>query len=107
AAFNASSSGTVTASNTTSTLTTTTGTALNVRNTTIGSSGLKFKSISANGGANGIVLVTTGADAATNVPTATENAGSGVFLYNTKNVSLSWMQIHDHQNYAIYGNSVN
>src|SRR5262249_11387544 len=43
------------------TITTTTGTALNVANTTIGSGGLTFRSISANGAANGIVLNATGA----------------------------------------------
>ncbi len=42
------------------TLVTTTGTALNVANTTIGANGLNFKSISASGATNGIVLNTTG-----------------------------------------------
>ena len=42
-------------------LATTTGTALNVANTTIGGEDLTFQSISANGAANGIVLNTTGA----------------------------------------------
>jgi hypothetical protein len=45
------------------TITTTTGTALNVANTTIGGTGLTFRSISANGGANGIVLNNTGTSA--------------------------------------------
>ena len=42
------------------TIDTTTGTALNVSNTTIGSSGLTFRSIAANGAPNGIVLNNTG-----------------------------------------------
>jgi large repetitive protein len=42
------------------TLTTTTGTALNVANTTIGTNRLEFRSISANGAVNGIVLNNTG-----------------------------------------------
>ncbi|MBV8859634.1 MAG: VCBS domain-containing protein, partial [Acidobacteria bacterium] len=42
-------------------ITTTTGTALNVANTTISANKLEFKSISANGAANGIVLNNTGA----------------------------------------------
>lgn len=42
------------------TITSGSGTALNVTNTTIGSSGLTFRSISANGAANGIVLNNTG-----------------------------------------------
>ena len=41
-------------------LETTTGTALTVANTTIGANNLEFRSISANGAANGIVLNTTG-----------------------------------------------
>ena len=45
---------------TTNTLATTTGTALNVANTTIGAEDLTFQSISSNGAANGIVLNTTG-----------------------------------------------
>ena len=45
----------------TNTLATTSGTALNVVNTTIGAEHLTFESISANGGTNGIVLNTTGA----------------------------------------------
>jgi uncharacterized repeat protein (TIGR01451 family) len=43
------------------TLTTTTGTALNVANTNIGANNLEFRSISANGGTNGVVLNNTGA----------------------------------------------
>ncbi|MHB0969746.1 MAG: cadherin domain-containing protein [Thermoanaerobaculia bacterium] len=39
---------------------TTTGTALNVANTTIGANGLEFRSIAANGATNGIILNTTG-----------------------------------------------
>ena len=46
-----------------STLTTTTGTALNVANTTIGAGGLTFQSIASSGAANGIVLSGTGAAA--------------------------------------------
>ena len=42
------------------TLTTTTGTALNVANTAIGANNLEFRSISSNGAASGIVLNTTG-----------------------------------------------
>ena len=58
------------------TITTTTGTALNVANTTIGASGLTFRSISANGAANGIILNNTGALAGLTV-TGTGAANSG------------------------------
>lgn len=65
AAFTATGGGTVTATqdNVTivNTLATTTGTALNVANTTIGAAGLTFRSIASNGAASGIILNTTGA----------------------------------------------
>ena len=100
------------------TLATTTGTALNVVSTNIGASGLNFRSIAANGGANGIVLIGTGASGGltvtgtgsagtggtiTNIAGAdvgTNNcgdlglaapAGVGVYLKNTSSPSLNWM----------------
>jgi hypothetical protein len=85
AAFTATNGGTVNATqnNTTilNTLTTTTGTALNVANTTIGASGLTFRSISANGATKGISLNTTGAGALTVTGTGTTN-GSGGTIQN-------------------------
>ncbi len=63
-AFTATGGGTVSATqNNTSvvnTLTTTTGTALNISSTTIGGSGLTFRSISSSGATNGISLVSLG-----------------------------------------------
>ena len=63
-AFNATGGGTVNVTGASNTLTTTTGTALNVQNTNIGSSGLTFRSISAGtttgSSGDGIVLDTTG-----------------------------------------------
>ena len=61
AGFLATGGGTVAATASGSTLTSSTGRALDVENTTIGNGGLKLQSISANGGANGIVLSNTGA----------------------------------------------
>ena len=58
--FNATNGGTVNATNAANSINTTTGTALNVANTTIGASNLIFHDISANGAVNGIVLNTTG-----------------------------------------------
>lgn len=87
------------------TLTTTTGTALNVANTTIGANNLEFRSISANGGANGIVLNTTGSSGGLVVKgdAGSSNNGSGGTLQNittsaiqlisTQNVSLDQMNI--------------
>jgi VCBS repeat-containing protein len=105
--FTATGGGTVTASNTTSTIATTTGTALDVADTTIGSAGLHFKSISANGAANGILLKNTGTSGGLTVTggtgTATGGDGSGgtiqnttaagIELIDTSNVSLNNMKI--------------
>jgi hypothetical protein len=81
AAFTATGGGTVNATQNNgtivNTLTTTTGTALNVANTNIGASGLTFRSISANGGANGIVLNTTGAAGGLTVTGNTSGACGG------------------------------
>ncbi|HEV7509691.1 MAG TPA: IPTL-CTERM sorting domain-containing protein [Thermoanaerobaculia bacterium] len=87
-AFNATGGGTVTSTDTSSTLTTTTGTALNVVNTTIGAAGLKFKSISANGAASGIVLNSTGASGSLSV-LGTGSAGSGGTVQNTTSHGVS------------------
>ena len=90
------------------TLTTTTGIALNVANTTIGASGLTFRSIAANGAVNGIVLSNTGASgrftisgnggACSTAGNCTGGAiqnttGEGILLTNTRNVSLTRMFI--------------
>ncbi|MEO7254600.1 MAG: Ig-like domain-containing protein [Casimicrobium sp.] len=120
--FKASGGGTVTVQGTGNTIASTTGTALNVANTTIGASGLTFQSISANGGANGIVLDTTGASGGLTISgTGTAASGGtirnmvgadgttsgiGIYLKNTKNVSLNRMQLNDFQNFAIRGFSV-
>jgi VCBS repeat-containing protein len=126
AAFTATGGGTISATqNNTSIInkiTTTTGTALNVSNTTIGASGLTFQSISANGATNGIVLNATGAngltvtgDGASDPANTTKGnttaksgggtitlgsggtiqntTGSGVLLTNANSVSLTSMNI--------------
>jgi YVTN family beta-propeller protein len=71
AAFSATGGGTINVTGAANTLTTTTGTALNVANTTVGASGLTFQSISAgtaaSGPANGIVLNNTGSNNALTV----------------------------------------
>jgi hypothetical protein len=91
------------------TLATTTGTALNAANTTIGASGLTFRSISANGANNGIVLNGTGTSGGL---TVTGNGGTctfavqtctggtiqntssvGVSLTNTSNVSFTLFRV--------------
>jgi hypothetical protein len=114
-------------------LSTTTGTALNVANTTIGAEDLTFQSISSNGGsATGIILDTTGALGGLHVTgldggdagsdpdpgsggtiankTGADGAfttGNGIYLNNTSDVRLAGMQLNDFQNSAIRGFSVN
>lgn len=106
----ATGGGTITATDTTSTLTTTTGTALNVQNTTIGASGLTFKSITAGtssgSSGDGIVLDTTGSSGGLTVSGAgtagsggtiqhkadgSTTSGIGIYLNSTSSVSLARM----------------
>lgn len=120
-AFAATGGGTVNVTGSTNTITTSTGTALNVTNTTIGGSGITFRSISANGGSNGIVLDGAGTGGLTVTGTGSagsggtiqnmtgadgSTAGTGVRLNNVSNVSLSWMHLHDFSNFAIRGTTV-
>jgi hypothetical protein len=121
AGFSATGGGTVNVTGTVNTIDTTTGTALDVESTTIGASNLTFKSITANGGSHGIVLLSTGTgvsdghlsvtgDGTTNsggvitgitgADLATNNCGDlgssapvgvGVYLKTTKSPSFSYM----------------
>jgi large repetitive protein len=102
-AFSATGGGTVTAADTTSTLTSTTGSTLVVDNTSIGAAGLKFRSVSANGAANGIRLNATGSAGGLTVlgggnttvggnasgGTIQATTGPGVSLTSTSAVSLN------------------
>ena len=136
AAFTATGGGTVTASQNNgtivNTLATTTATALNVANTTIGATGLTFRSISSSGGsAAGIILDTTGAvgglavvgDGANTAlggngsggtianksgANGTPTQGTGIYLNSTRSVVLRRMAINGTQaNYGIHGYNVN
>jgi large repetitive protein len=101
--FVATGGGTVNVTGASNHIATTTGTALNVANTNIGSSGLTFHDISANGGTNGIVLNTTGTGAGNGGLTVTgtsttagtggtiQETTQGAILTSTKAVSLSNM----------------
>jgi VCBS repeat-containing protein len=103
-AFNATGGGTVTATNTASTIVTTTGTGVNINSTTIGGTGVKFLSINVSGAANGINLNTTGAGPFTVIGDGTaSNNGSGgtiqnttaegIFTSSTGTISLSHMNV--------------
>ena len=123
-AFTATGGGTVNVTGATNALASTTGSALIVQNTTIGASGLTFRSISTNGGSNtGIVLDTTGSSGSLTV-TGSGSAGSGgtianktgsdgatttgigIYLNSTTSPSFSYMQINDCQNFGILGSNV-
>ena len=105
----ATSGGTVSVTGT-NTITTTTGIALNVVNTTIGASGITFRSISSNGASNGIIVNNTGTTAgltiAGNGGTCTTSAnctggaiqnstGDGVVLTSTLSPSLTRLNVTD------------
>jgi hypothetical protein len=97
------------------TLTSTTGTALNVANSSIGSNNLEFRSISSNGAANGIVLNTTGASGGLKVKgNGTSGSGGtiqnatadGISLTNTRDVSIDRMIIQNTAQNGIDGTGV-
>lgn len=73
------------------TLTTTTGTALNIANTNIGAAGLTFQSISVTGGSNGIVLNNTGAAGGLTVTGTGTTDGSGGTIQNTSTRGASFI----------------
>jgi hypothetical protein len=133
-AFTATGGGTVNVTGAANTLSTSTGIALKVQNTTIGASGLTFRSISASGAANGIILSSTGAsggltvtgtgtagsggtitniagaDAATNgcAGLGSPAAGVGIYLNSTASPSFSYMNFPGtFGNFGILGYSVN
>ncbi len=105
AAFTATGGGTITATDANSTIITTTATALNVVSTTIGAGNLKFKSISSNGSANGIVLTSTGTTGSLIVTgnggassdgsggTIQATTGHAILINNACNVNLGYMNI--------------
>ena len=130
-AFSATGGGTLHMGSDDNVLTTTTGTPLNVANTTIGADDLVFDSISSNGAANGIVLDntgstgnlnvtgtgpaasggtiagTTGGDLATNQcanPAGT--GGVGIFLRNTTGPVFNDVVVNGSSNFGLLGNTV-
>jgi large repetitive protein len=104
--FSATGGGTVTATGTGSTITTTTATALSVQNTTIGSSGLQFRSISSNGANPGISLSSTGTSGGLTV-TGTGSAGSGGTIQGSagNGVTLSSTSFPSFTDMVITGNA--
>ena len=127
--FNATNGGTVAVTGSNNSINSASATALNIANTTIGSSNVTFHDISAgtasNSSATGIILDTTGslgglhvtgtgttADSGGIIQNKTGTDGStstgiGVYLNSTSDVQLANMHLHDFQNFGIRGFSVN
>ena len=117
--FSATGGGTVSVTGPGNTIDSTTGTGLHIASTTIGASDLTFQRISHNGGSNGIMLDTTGSSGGLTVTGAgtagsggtirnttgadDAAAGNGVYLKDTRDISLSRMQINDNTNFGIRG----
>ncbi|SDO37433.1 cadherin domain-containing protein [Afipia sp. GAS231] len=118
-AFTATGGGTVNVTGTNH-LTTTTGTALNINNTTIGSSNVTFHDISANGAANGIVLNNTGTSGHLAVTgggssalggdnsggTIQNTTGDGISLTNTSGVTFTNIHVTNTSGDGINGTTV-
>jgi len=124
-AFNATAGGTVSVTGTGNTISTSSGNALIVNSTTISSDDLTFQSISSGAannvgiylrdtgslgglivtgvgttnGSGGTISGKTGADGST-------TSGIGIYLENTRDVSLSNMALSTFDNFAIYGTGV-
>jgi Bacterial cadherin-like domain/Bacterial Ig domain/RTX calcium-binding nonapeptide repeat (4 copies) len=126
----ATTSGTLNVTGSGNTIDTTTATALTVSNTDIGAAGTTFQRISSTGTGDpaGIVLNSTGSSGGLtvtgtgtaasggtianktgpnitsgsfNTPTGATN-GTGVYLNNTRNVSLTRMDLHDFSNFGVF-----
>jgi VCBS repeat-containing protein len=119
-AFNATGGGTVSSSDTASTITTTTAPAINVANTNIGASHLRFRSVSAGTGVagptNGIVLNTTGSSGSLIISgtgsngsggTIQRTTGVGILMTTTENPQFNWMNITNSGDDGIRGSGVN
>ncbi len=115
--FNAEQGGTVTVSGATNSISTATGSALRIEDTTIGDNGVTFKSISTNGAANAIILDNTGdgpftvtgnfgltpTGAGGTIQNCTDDA---VTLSRTGPVQLQQLTIEANDGHGIYGEDV-
>jgi large repetitive protein len=113
-AFSAAGGGTVTATGG-GTVTTSTATAVSVMNTTIGSGGLTFQSVSADGASPGILLSSTGSSGGLTVTgtgsagsggTIQGSAGEGIMLSSTSSPSFTDMVIKNNAADGINGSGV-
>jgi len=116
AGINATGGGTLVISGENNTINTTTGTSVNIANTTIGAGGVTLSSVSANGAANGIVLNNTGSNAFTITGDGSlarngsggviqNTTGDGVSLTSAQNVTLRAMNLVNNGGDAIESSS--
>ena len=113
--FSATGGGSVTVQGVGNTVTSTSGRAIDVVNTTIAGE-LRFQSVSSNGAPSGIVLNTTGSSGGLSVTgTGTANSGgtiqsstgAGVSLTGTQAVSLAYLQVRGSADHGISAVNVN
>jgi hypothetical protein len=88
-AFNATGGGTVSVTGAGNTISTNTGTAINIDNTTISSNHITFQRINVNGASNGIVLNATGSSGGLKVTGLGTTDGSGGVIQNIANRGVS------------------
>ncbi|HET8535727.1 MAG TPA: Ig-like domain-containing protein [Solirubrobacteraceae bacterium] len=107
-AFAATGGGTISATGVGSTLTTTTASTVDVRNTTIAAGGLLFQGVSSNGAPSGIVLDTTGAQGGLSVNGGTISAATGdaVALTDATRTSLKGLRVSGAAGAGIRGERV-
>ena len=122
AAFRATSGGTVNVTTSANTLVTTTGTALRIDGTSIGSDGVTFASIDSDGAANGIVLEGTGTTAGLTVTgtggsctsttptcsggTINDSTGHGIVLQDTNDPSFTTVRVRSSGGDGIHATDV-
>ncbi|MDJ0521158.1 MAG: Ig-like domain-containing protein [Planctomycetota bacterium] len=116
--IHATSGGTLSISGTMNTITTTTGTALEVDTVTIGALGLTFESVSSNGAASGIVLSATGTSGGLTVTGDGSGASNGsggsidnsttdgIRLTNCQDVSITQLDIDTSTEHGVQINAV-
>lgn len=114
--FVATGGGTVNVTGAGNTVSTGAGTAVNIANTTIGGSGVRFDSTTTSGASSGIILNTTGAGTFTVSGTGGANTGgtianstgtAGVLLTNTGPVSLTGLSVTGSAADGLNGTTVN
>ena len=121
--FRVVNGGSVNVTGTANDVTSTTGVAVRIADSNVGSNGVRFRAVSNNGAANGIFLSNTGATGGSFRVDGTgavgsggsilgsaggdgTTSGNGVYMNNVRNVVLSSMIINNSANHGIFGQTV-